>query len=183
MDRGAIVYGPFVLMVDPALNPHEMYDWGGLELLAPKDAKGVVSFQRPAQPVAGRRRFSVPGACFKTLARGLRLPKKVGRNILDPARAESESTATQDAKTPPLSDNAWRIAFLVPISELTGRRTVTLNRMAPYEVRNDIRFVNADQRSEFDTRTTQAFETLRESKWLNTSGYLIGNHIGWDSAN
>jgi hypothetical protein len=170
--RGAVLYGPWVLMVDPALNPHEMYFWESLEFIAPRNASGGINLPRVPYPVAGRVRFTVPGACFMTLGRGIKMPKKVEKNIIDPTRQQSAVKAAAE-KVPELKSEEWKVVFLVPVSELTGRRTVTLNRMVPYEVRNDIRLLDASQAEAFGERVNGAFNRLRENKWLRTAGYRI----------
>jgi hypothetical protein len=172
VERGAIVYGPWVLMVDPALNPHEMYYWENLEIIAPHDGSGGIKLPRPDEPVAGRSRFTVPGACFMALGRGVKMPERVEKNIFDPTHAPGIARPVTK-QAPELTSAEWKVVFLVPVSELTGRRTPTTHRMIPYEVRNDIHVLGASQADVFDQRVSGDFISLRENKWLKTTGYRI----------
>ena len=161
-------------MVDPTLNPHEMYDWESFKIMMPRDENGEGYLPRAPKPVAGRRSYSVPEMCFMTLGRGIGTPEKMSSNYIETTLAnEKNSGAPADAKNPPIDDESWRVVFLVPVSEVTDRWTVTLHRMVPYEVRNDIWFLDKNQKGPFLSRTNERFNTLLENKWLNTTGYLM----------
>lgn len=169
----AILYGPLVLMVDPVLNPHEMYTWEGVKILMPRDERGNIFLPRVPRPVAGRAEFSVPGMCFMTLGREVKTPEKVGSNIFEPDRGQSVQMPQVSSQDPPADDETWRVVFLVPISELTGRQTATIHRMVPYEVRNDMRILDREQTSRFLAQVRRRFNTLLKNKWLRTTGYLM----------
>ena len=107
------------------------------------------------------------------LGRGSEKPDRVERNIIEPFREEEKTGPDASGARPGLEDPSWKVVFLVPISELTGRRTVTMHRMVPYEVRNDLWLLDSPQKSLFEKRVMEDFTRLRENKWLKTTGYVI----------
>jgi DUF1680 family protein len=124
--RAALVYGPLVLMLDPSLNIYEMFSWGDVEIVVPQTKDGEPFLPRAAFAIPGRGPFAVPQMCFMTLAR-----EQGGEAI------------------GAVTDESWKLAFMVPISEITGRWTYTLSRATPYEARNDIRVLDSGQHTAF----------------------------------
>src|SRR5215467_15866488 len=109
LEQAALIYGPLVLMLDLSLNIHDMFDWGRAELLVPQTPDGAMYLPRLPAPILGRGALAVRDGAFVTLAR------------LNPT-----STA------PGFADPAWKLAFLVPVSELTDRWTASRTRLVPY---------------------------------------------------
>jgi hypothetical protein len=107
--QAALQYGPLVLMLDPTLNIYDMFEWGRAELLIPRSPAGEPYLAGLAAPILGRGALALPEAGFMTLAR-----------LCDaPAPAH-------------FGDRAWKLAFLVPVAELTDRWTYNLSRLVPY---------------------------------------------------
>lgn len=115
VELAALLYGPLVLMLDPSLTIHQMYEWRRAELVVPQRENGELFLPKAQVSIPGRKELSVPGICFMTLAR------------------QWEEGREAD----PPDDESWQIAFLVPISEITDRWTPSRVRNVPYEVRND----------------------------------------------
>jgi len=115
VELAALLYGPLVLMLDPSLTIHQMYEWHRAELVVPQRENGELFLPKTQVSIPGRKELSVPGICFMTLARQWE---------------EGGEAAAPD-------DESWQIAFLVPISEITDRWTPSKVRNVPYEVRND----------------------------------------------
>ena len=118
--------------------------------------------------------------CFMTLGRGVEIPKVIPENIFNPTidknggkAAADPVTPSPNSKAPTMDHESWRVVFLVPVCELTDRRTVTLHRMVPYEVRNDIRILAEKQRDKFLETVRAKFNDLLNNKWMKTGGYLM----------
>jgi DUF1680 family protein len=142
----ALVYGPLVLMLDPSLNIYEMFEWGQAEIALPRRATGEPFLAKIPAPILGRAGLAVPGACFVTLAR---------------RRDEPPHGAS--------GDEAWKLAFLVPIAELTDRWTSSLSRVLPYEVRNDVRLLEPNEVDDFQSRLAARFNAFVHQRQADTA--------------
>ena len=170
--RGALTYGPLVLMVDPALHPHQMYDWDQIEILAARGQDGGAVLSPVDVLVPGRGEFSVPGMCFMTLGRNVKIIEKREKSIFDPDVVDIQQEQTPSTGFDP-GDESWKLVFLVPVSEITDRWTPTAHRIVPYEVRNDIRLLEEMQADALVAETRRQLEAVRTAKWLKTTGYLM----------
>lgn len=171
-EQAALVHGPLVLMVDPALLPHQMYDWDRVEILVPRNGDGEPFLPRATRAIPGRGEFAVPNMCFMTLGRSTTQLARRDKSIFDPDAAEHVHEDTRQA-APDLADGSWKLVFLVPVSELTDRWTATMHRLAPYEVRTDQWLLPAGQAPALQERVRQLLEVVYEQKWLRTTGFLM----------
>ena len=143
MVHAALLYGPLVLMLDPALTIHQMYEWGRAEIMLPQRDNGELFLPQIDASIPGRGELSVPGITFMTLARKWQ----------------------ESADSPALDDDSWKIAFLVPISEITDRWTPSSLRNVPYEVRNDVWLLDGAQTQSYLERVHALCESFtRERK-------------------
>jgi hypothetical protein len=142
LQPAALVYGPLVLMLDPTLNIYEMWEWGPAELAIPSRPNGEPFLAPIPAPILGRGALAVPGAGFMTLAR---------------------------PRSGPASDEAWKLAFLVPIAELTDRWSFTMARPVPYEVRNAVRRLAPAEVDGFQSRLAALFEAFIHQRQADTS--------------
>lgn len=116
----AIAWGPLVLMVDPSLNHQDLRQAKGFELAVPWDGRHRTPVLAAVDEPPGSGEAPFPNACFAVLARDL-----------------SNSDQPVDA-----SEASWKLAYLVPVAEVTGRWSPSNSRMVPYEVRNQLRLVD-----------------------------------------
>jgi DUF1680 family protein len=147
VELAALLYGPLVLMFDPSLTIHQMYDWCRAELMIPQRDNGELFLPKAQASIPGRKELSVPGMCFMTLARKWE---------------EGGEPAVPD-------DESWKLAFLVPISEITDRWTPSRVRHVPYEVRNDLWILDEAQTESYLARV----QTLLGSFSRERSGDTI----------
>ena len=167
--RAALVYGPLVLMVDPVLQPHQMYDWGRVEILVPRGPDGSIHLMPVETPIPGRGELSVPGMCFMTLGRPVKGEAGKVTSIFNP----NIGVPSPDTFATAQSSDDWHLVFLVPISEVTDRWTATLTRIVAYEVRNDVQLVDLDLVEGFKRRAGELFETFVSRREANTPGYKL----------
>jgi hypothetical protein len=167
--RAALVYGPLVLMVDPVLQPHQMYDWGRIEILVPRRQDGSIYLMPVEMPIPGRGELAVPGMCFMTLGRPVKGEADKVASIFNPDIGVSSPDTFATAHP----GGEWQLVFLVPISEVTDRWTATLTRIVPYEVRNDVRFVDREQVEGFERLVRELLETFVRKREANTPGYKL----------
>lgn len=136
VSQAVLQLGPLVLMLDPVLSIYDMFDWARTELLVPCGEDGKPQLV-PAPALLPGRRLS--GTGLMTLAR----------------RADGHAPDVNTNRALSGWDAAeCRLAFLVPIAELTDRWTYTLNRHCPYEVRNDLLITLGDDRANYERRVT-----------------------------
>jgi hypothetical protein len=146
LERTALAYGPWVLMLDPSLNIYDMFEWDKAEIIVPQSAAGEPFLAAIAAPILGRGEFAVPSAGFMTLAR-----RRDGEPVLN------------------LEDAAWKLAFLVPISELADRWTYSLSRLVPYEVRNDVRLLDPAGVEGYLSRLHSCFNAFVQQRQSDTA--------------
>ena len=152
LERAALRYGPLVLMVDPTLQVHQMYNWNQIEILLPQGEDGEIFLPKASIPIPGRSDFSVSGMCFMTLGRNCEEGQQQPASVLD---------------------KSWKLVYLVPISEVTDRLTSTASRTVPYEVRNDMRLLNKTESSELLTRVGSEFKSYVAAMKSSTTPYRI----------
>jgi hypothetical protein len=172
MDRAALTYGPLVLMVDPALCVHQMFEWEGVEIMVPRRENGELFLPDVQTPIPGRGEYSVPRMCFMALGRNLKVGMSKSRTIFDPDQREIGPESPR-AERPDPEDESWKLVFLVPVSEITDRWTPTVHRMVPYEVRNNAWLLGKNQTEELLARTRRLCDSFVQQRKLNTTGYAI----------
>jgi rhamnogalacturonyl hydrolase YesR len=141
----ALVYGPLALMLDPSLNIYEMFEWERAEIAVPRSAADEPLLTKIPATMLGRGSLAVPEACFMTLARRRNGP--------------STSSAGED----------WKLAFLVPIAEITDRWTSSWSRVLPYEVRNDVRLLEQNEVGDFQARLNALFNVFVRQRQSDTA--------------
>ncbi|MFH1006832.1 MAG: beta-L-arabinofuranosidase domain-containing protein [Candidatus Latescibacterota bacterium] len=170
--RGALIYGPLVLMVDPALQTHQMYDWDQVEILVPRRKNGDLFLPPVELSVPGRGELSVPGMCFMTLGRSVKQAEKRERSVFDPDLVQVPQESIRSEQPDP-NDESWKLVFLVPVSELTDRWTPTLRRLVPYEVRNNLWLLEETGAEGVLARAASLLDVVRTERWLKTTGFLM----------
>jgi DUF1680 family protein len=170
VDGAALVNGPLVLMVDPVLNPHEMYEWDEMEVLVPRLENGDLFLPKVEALVPGRGQFSVPEMCFMTLGRPLRADESAKDSLDGPSGAGSTRVGSE-LQDP--MDSTWKLVFLVPVSEVTDRWTPTSHRYVPYEVRNKLWPLDPSRAEDLVARTKALFDQIWTEKWMNTTGFVM----------
>lgn len=142
VDLAALLYGPLVLMLDPSLTIHQMYEWHRAELVVPQRENGELFLPKAQVSIPGRKELSVPGICFMTLARQWE----------------------EGVEAAALEDESWQIAFLVPISEITDRWTPSRVRNVPYEVRNDTWILEHAQTGNYLARVQELLDAFARER-------------------
>src|SRR5262249_7336603 len=59
-EQAALRIGPMVLMLDPTLTIHAMFEWEQAEVLVPRSEAGAPFLCKLPAPILGRGRFEVP---------------------------------------------------------------------------------------------------------------------------
>ena len=155
LKRAALVYGPLVLMLD------QREDEPRGEMLVPRREDGELFLPKTPLPTPARGDFPVPEMCFMTL----REPYDKGHEQQPP-----DPQHVQAGKLP-VDSGSRRIQFLVPISEITG--TWVPYSMRPYELRYDVRLLDAGESEEFLARVGAAFDSFVSRMSSTTTAYAM----------
>lgn len=146
IEEAALIYGPYVLMLDPSLNIYDMLEWESAEILVPITPTGDPFLSKVEAHILGRGVLAVPDACFMTLAR------------------------RGDVQAGPITDDeSWKLAFLVPISEVTDRWTYSVQRVVPYEIRNTLRLLDKKDVNDFEVRLQERFQEFIQRRKSDTA--------------
>ena len=155
LKRAALAYGPLVLMLDQ----REGEPPG--QVLVPRREDGELFLPRTPLPIPARGDFPVPGMCFMTL----REPHDKGHEQQPPDPQHAQSGKL------PADSGSRRIQFLVPISEITG--TWVPYSMRPYELRYDVKFLDASESEDFLARVGAAFDSFVGRMSSTTTAYAM----------
>jgi|GEM_PF-2383790 len=148
LPAAALRYGPLVLMLDPVLSIYDMFEPERFAITVASGADGALWLPPARGRIPGTRAFATPGASFLTLCRPL---------------------------GPAFEDAAEALGFLVPVAEITDRWTYTRSRLAPYEIRNDVRVVRGDEAALFEFRAEQCYRDFLRMRAGDTAALPESN--------
>ncbi len=160
-EKAAVSYGPYILMMDPALSVHNLRNMKDIETIIPGDDEKGLYVPVMIKDIPGRGRYKVPGVCFMTFC----------REIVKEADETAYNTQKRGWGHVEQNDKEWKPALMVPVSEITGRWTPTTYRIVPYIVRYDVRILKNEEKDRYLKDLDEVFDDFvrrrnDETMWL-----------------